>query len=102
MDGKRERPGECVGVAAKGAWHNNKGDCYGWEGVKCDDTTLQVTRLFLNQQMRLELRIPLGCSCLLIPSTRGASSVGFELNDLNDESPSLRHTNTTQNYKGIL
>lgn len=40
------------------SWHNGNSDCCTWDGVRCDDTTLLVTRLFLNHKRDWNLEVP--------------------------------------------
>ncbi|XP_030473565.2 receptor-like protein 9a, partial [Syzygium oleosum] len=43
------------------------GDCCGWEGVVCDDTTLRVARLYLNDTRDSELRAWVINASLFLP-----------------------------------
>ncbi|XP_030441448.2 receptor like protein 21-like [Syzygium oleosum] len=38
------------------SWRDGNGDCCGWEGVECDNTTLRVTQLHLGGKRDWELR----------------------------------------------
>ncbi|XP_048133814.1 receptor like protein 21-like [Rhodamnia argentea] len=40
------------------SWQGEDGDCCGWEGVECDNTTMQVTRLYLNNTREWGLPSP--------------------------------------------
>ncbi|KAF8024662.1 hypothetical protein BT93_F1746 [Corymbia citriodora subsp. variegata] len=71
------------------SWHNDDGDCCGWERIECDNSTLRVTQLYLNASRDGKLPWPWVIDASLFLPLKELQVLDLSENSLSDISGSL-------------